>query len=65
MWYVGLFLEDPEDRDAYTVCVLEQLFRALKRRDTFASPSHRWQTRAPACWTARSGRPCVRTSWRA
>ncbi|MFI1258675.1 Tn3 family transposase [Streptomyces netropsis] len=30
------------DRDAYVVCVLEQLFRALKRRDIFASPSHRW-----------------------
>ena len=30
------------DRDAYVVCVLEQLFRALKRRDVFASPSHRW-----------------------
>ncbi|WTZ55387.1 hypothetical protein OG204_01170 [Streptomyces sp. NBC_01387] len=30
------------DRDAYVVCVLEQLFRALQRRDTFASPSHRW-----------------------
>ncbi|MFE0133858.1 Tn3 family transposase [Streptomyces sp. NPDC059037] len=30
------------DRDAYVVCVLEQLFRALKRRDIFAKPSHRW-----------------------
>ncbi|WP_436771318.1 Tn3 family transposase [Yinghuangia sp. YIM S09857] len=30
------------DRDAYVVCVLEQLFRALLRRDVFASPSHRW-----------------------
>lgn len=30
------------DRDAYVVCVLEQLFRALKRRDIFATPSHRW-----------------------
>ncbi|MCP3822654.1 hypothetical protein NLX86_32595 [Streptomyces sp. A3M-1-3] len=30
------------DRDAYVVCVLEQLFRALKRRDIYASPSHRW-----------------------
>ncbi|MFI8930472.1 Tn3 family transposase [Streptomyces sp. NPDC053474] len=30
------------DRDAYVVCVLEQLFRALKRRDIFARPSHRW-----------------------
>lgn len=30
------------DRDAYVVCVLEQLHRALMRRDVFASPSHRW-----------------------
>ena len=30
------------DRDAYVVCVLEQLHRALMRRDIFASPSHRW-----------------------
>ncbi|WP_405393899.1 Tn3 family transposase [Streptomyces gougerotii] len=30
------------DRDAYVVCVLEQLHRALQRRDVFASPSHRW-----------------------
>ncbi|WSQ82565.1 Tn3 family transposase (plasmid) [Streptomyces sp. NBC_01213] len=30
------------DRDAYVVCVLEQLYRALQRRDVFASPSHRW-----------------------
>ena len=30
------------DRDAYVVCVLEQLFKALNRRDVFASPSHRW-----------------------
>lgn len=30
------------DRDAYVVCVLEQLHRALLRRDVFASPSHRW-----------------------
>lgn len=30
------------DRDAYVVCVLEQLFGALKHRDIFASPSHRW-----------------------
>ncbi|WP_234426253.1 DUF4158 domain-containing protein [Streptomyces kebangsaanensis] len=30
------------DRDAYVVCVLEQLYRALMRRDVFASPSHRW-----------------------
>jgi TnpA family transposase len=30
------------DRDAYVVCVLEQLHRALGRRDVFASPSNRW-----------------------
>ncbi|MEV4249365.1 Tn3 family transposase [Streptosporangium canum] len=30
------------DRDAYVVCVLEQLHRALNNRDVFASPSHRW-----------------------
>ncbi len=30
------------DRDAYVVCVLEQLYRTLQRRDVFASPSNRW-----------------------
>ncbi|MQY37095.1 hypothetical protein SRB17_50990 [Streptomyces sp. RB17] len=30
------------DRDAYVVCVLEQLHRALNNRDIFAAPSHRW-----------------------
>jgi hypothetical protein len=30
------------DRDAYVVCVLEQLFKALNRRDVFAAPSQRW-----------------------
>ncbi|GAA3466279.1 hypothetical protein [Nonomuraea roseola] len=30
------------DRDAYVVCVREQLHRALTRRDIFAAPSHRW-----------------------
>lgn len=30
------------DRDAYVVCVLEQLHRALTRRDIFSSPPHRW-----------------------
>ncbi|WP_406203293.1 hypothetical protein [Streptomyces decoyicus] len=30
------------DRDAYVVCLLEQLHRALNRRDVFASPSNRW-----------------------
>ncbi|HEY9328469.1 MAG TPA: Tn3 family transposase [Streptomyces sp.] len=34
--------EGAVDRDAYVVCVLEQLFRALNRRDVFASPSSRW-----------------------
>jgi Tn3 transposase DDE domain len=30
------------DRDAYVVCVLEQLHRALSRRDVYAMPSNRW-----------------------
>jgi TnpA family transposase len=30
------------DRDAYVVCVLEQLYRALMGRNIFASPSHRF-----------------------
>jgi hypothetical protein len=30
------------DRDGYVVCVLEQLHRALARRDVFARPSQRW-----------------------
>ncbi len=30
------------DRDAYVVCVLEQLHRALRVRDVFAAPSQRW-----------------------
>ncbi|MCX4530119.1 hypothetical protein OHA79_43765 [Streptomyces sp. NBC_00841] len=34
--------EGAVDRDAYVVCVLEQLYRALNLRDVFASPSNRW-----------------------
>lgn len=34
--------EGAVDRDAYVVCVLETLHRALGRRDVFARPSHRW-----------------------
>ncbi len=30
------------DRDAYVVCVLEQLHKALWVRDVFAAPSNRW-----------------------
>jgi len=30
------------DRDAYVVCVLEQLFKALRIRDVYAWPSLRW-----------------------
>ena len=53
------------DRDAYVVCVLEQLHRALSRRDVFASPSHRWADprarlldgkRWEACARGRAGR---------
>lgn len=57
--------EGAVDRDAYVVCVLEQLFRALKRRDVYASPSHRWSDPRARLFRARSGRRCVRMSWRA
>lgn len=30
------------DRDAYVVCVLEQLLKALRVRDVYANPSHRY-----------------------
>lgn len=30
------------DRDAYVVCVLEQLHRALRVRDVYAAPAQRW-----------------------
>ena len=30
------------DRDAYVLCVLEQLHKALRVRDVFAVPSYRW-----------------------
>ncbi len=33
---------DTVDRDAYVICVLEGLHRALGRRDVFARPSQRW-----------------------
>jgi hypothetical protein len=48
---------------AYVVCVLEQLHWALMLRDVFPSPSHCWSD--PHAWTARSGKPSVRTSSRA
>jgi hypothetical protein len=57
--------EGAVDREAYVVCVLEQLFRALGRRDVFASPSHRWSDRVPGCWTGSGGRRCARTCSRA
>ena len=51
-------------RDAYVVCVLEQLHRALSNRDVFAAPSHRWSNpRAPACWTGPTGTRSRRTCW--
>jgi TnpA family transposase len=37
-----ILAEGSVDRDAYVMCVLEHLMRALHRRDIFASPSHRW-----------------------
>ena len=47
MWRRAIF-ENPDlvpgvvDRDAYVVCVLEQLHKALRVRDVFAWPSYRW-----------------------
>ncbi|MGV9775067.1 DUF4158 domain-containing protein [Streptosporangium sp. NPDC003464] len=51
------------DRDAYVVCVLEGLFRALQVRDVFAAPCCAGPTRAPICWTGRRGRRSARTCW--
>jgi hypothetical protein len=54
--------EGAVDRDAYVVCVLERLFRALNRRDVFASPPAGGRTRGRGCWTASGGRLRPRTS---
>jgi TnpA family transposase len=40
--YANPDLPQAVDRDAYVVCVLEHLMRALTVRDVFASPSLRW-----------------------
>lgn len=47
MWKRAMFsntklVQGAVDRDAYVVCVLEQLHRASNRRDVFAAPSNRW-----------------------
>jgi hypothetical protein len=47
MWHRAVYA-NPElpvgavDRDAYVVCVLEQLHKALRVREVFVVPSHRW-----------------------
>ncbi len=47
VWHRAIF-SNPDlvpgtvDRDAYVVCVLEQLYKALRVRDVFAICSHRW-----------------------
>jgi hypothetical protein len=46
---------DTADRDAYVLCILEQLYRALRRRDIFAAPSCGGPTCAPSCSTAMAG----------
>lgn len=53
------------DRDAYVVCVLEQLHRALN--GATSSPPRRTggPTRARGCWTGPGGRRCARTCSRA
>jgi len=43
------------DRAAYLVCVLEQFYRSLNRRDVFASPSHRWPDPRESTWRSRCG----------
>lgn len=53
------------DRDAYVVCVLEQLHRALNNRDVFASPSHRWPNPRAIAGRARLGRGRGRRAGRA
>jgi TnpA family transposase len=47
LWHRAVFanaalLPGEVDRDAYVLCILESLHRALRRRDVFASPSNRW-----------------------
>jgi hypothetical protein len=51
------------DRDAYVVCVLEQLFHALKRRDVFASPSQ-GRSAGPAAGRPALGRGAPRRAGR-
>lgn len=51
------------DRKAYSFCVLDRLRAALRRRDVFASPSHRWaDPRAKllhgSAWAAMRPRVC-------
>ncbi|CAM5297232.1 hypothetical protein SSPIM334S_07019 [Streptomyces spiroverticillatus] len=51
------------DRDAYVMCVLEQLHRVLTNRDVFTSPSPRRfspRARRPACRTSPTGTPSRR-----
>jgi hypothetical protein len=58
-------LVEPEagrvDRAAYTMCALEELRDALRRRDVYVTPSERFPTRAPACSPTPRGTPRART----
>ncbi len=40
--YLVVHPDDGVDRKAYTFCALDRLRTALRRRDVFVSPSHRW-----------------------
>ena len=64
------------DRDAYVVCVLEGLHRALGRRDVYARPSHRWadprallldgdrwERSARTCWPGSASPTRRRRTW--
>ena len=44
------------NRHAYTFCVLEQFWRALKRREIYADASTRWRNPQASLLTARRGR---------
>lgn len=51
------------DRNAYVLCVLEQLHKALRVRDVFAVPSYRWVTPAPSYSPATPGTRSAPRSW--
>lgn len=43
------------DAGAYTLCTLDALRLAIRRRDVFVPAALRWATRAGYCWTRPRG----------